>query len=89
MKKRGVELSMNVIIIAAIALIILVVLVLLITGAFSNVRNGTKCASQLNGQCADISGSTCAEAVGAGYTQMASDCPEEQTCCVAPFGGGA
>ena len=39
--KRGVELSMNVIIIAAIALIILVVLVLLITGAFVDKNTPT------------------------------------------------
>jgi hypothetical protein len=88
--RRGVELSMNVIIIAAIALIILVVLVLLLTGAFSRVKNGTGCRSQPSGQCVEVpDGSSCSTEVGeTGYIPLASDCPEGQTCCIRPLGGG-
>ena len=86
MRKRGVEMSMNVIIIAAIALIILVVLVLLITRSFGQVKNGTGCTGQPGpGQCVD----TACSDVGAGYIPIASDCPTGQTCCIKPLGGSS
>lgn len=49
--KRGVELSMNVIIIAAIALIVLVILILLVTRSGTSVQKGTDCSSLPNGIC--------------------------------------
>lgn len=85
--KRGVELSMNVIIIAAIALIILVVLVLLVSGAFSRVKDGTGCESLTRGQCVDIfEGDSCSDELGSGYVRVASDCPESRpVCCWQPL----
>jgi len=85
MRKRGVELSMNVIIIAAIALIVLVLLVLLVTNATKNIQNGTACAQLNRGQCVSLgTGEGCADALGDGYTSAARDCPSEQTCCFQP-----
>ncbi len=88
MRKRGVELSMNVIIIAAIALIVLVVLVLLVTNATIDVRSGTGCAKLNKGQCTDVpTGSNCAEQLGDGYVSIGKkDCPSTAaTCCWVPF----
>jgi hypothetical protein len=80
--KKGVELSMNVIVIAAIVLIILVLLVMFVTGAFNRVKDGTGCAG-LGGSCTPmIEGESCADMHGAGYTSLASDCPNEETCCI-------
>jgi hypothetical protein len=91
MDKRGVELSMNVIIIAAIALIVLVVLVLLITGSFNNIQGGTSCQSLHPGggcQSVDLStGQTCASVTG--NNNMISggktNCATGELCCYAPF----
>jgi hypothetical protein len=86
MAKRGVELSMNVIIIAAIALIVLVVLVILVTRGGLQITTGTNCQS---------SGGVC-QAVGEGETcqgqySMQSlgqkDCKEGELCCYTPGGG--
>ncbi len=85
--KRGVELSMNVIIIAAISLIVLVILVMLVTNAGTNVKKGTGCTAKPGGQCIPLTeGETCADALGEGYISMPSDCPSGETCCF-KFGG--
>ncbi len=87
MDKRGVELSMNVIIIAAIALIVLVVLVLLVTNAITGVKDGTGCSAKSAGRCISLNdGETCADVAGEGYSRIGSDCPDGQTCCFRPFG---
>ena len=87
--KRGVELSMNVIIIAAIALIVLVVLVLLVTNASQTIRDGTGCLAKQGGSCEYLAeGEACSDFLGAGYMSIASDCPEDETCCFKPLGGG-
>jgi len=90
MKKRGVEMSMNVIIIAAIAVIILVILVLLVTDAFKRVKTGTGCEAQ-GGSCEDADpGDVCGGVdgiMGEGYTQVASDCGTGYLCCIQPFEG--
>lgn len=89
MDKRGVELSMNVIIIAAIALIVLVVLVLLVTGAFGDVRSGTGCTSLREGGCEDVaSGDSCATVTGNENAISAGqkDCGSSKTCCYVPLG---
>jgi uncharacterized protein YoxC len=48
MQKKGVELSMNVIIIAAIALVVLVILVVLVLNQAGKVSPATECTG---GQC--------------------------------------
>jgi hypothetical protein len=87
MAKRGVELSMNVIIIAAIALIVLVVLVILVTRGALNVQSGTGCTS---------AGGAC-QAVGEGETCQSQynlqslgqkDCKIGELCCYTPPSGG-
>jgi|GEM_PF-1289249 len=89
MDRRGVELSMNVIIIAAIALIVLVVLVLLVTNTAQQVRDGTGCEAKPGGGCEDLyGGDTCASVKGEGFISVPSDCPADQTCCFQPFGSG-
>lgn len=87
MKKRGVELSMNVIIIAAIALIVLVILVLLVTNAGNRVVGGVACGSNLEGKCTELFDSTCADERGEGYTSSGrQSCEQGQVCCVRPLG---
>ena len=88
--KRGVELSMNVIIIAAIALVVLVVLVLLVTNASQTIKDGTGCQAKQSGDCYYLNGETCSNYMGEpGYMNIASDCPDDdQTCCFRPLGGG-
>jgi len=51
MKKKGVELSMNVIIIAAIGLLVLVILAVLVINATSKVPNTMKACSLQGGLC--------------------------------------
>lgn len=84
MKKRGVELSMNVIIIAAIALIVLVVLILLVTGAFQRVKDGTGCRGNPGGQCVNAGQGGSDPCVQQGKVRIASDCPQNQVCCIQP-----
>ena len=89
--KRGVELSMNVIIIAAIALIVLVILVLLVTKAGENTVSGTSCSSQDGAQCVTLlEGETCANYFDdSGYRSSGLSCRgAEQTCCYKPIAGG-
>jgi hypothetical protein len=56
--KMGADLSMNVIIIAAVGLLVLVILAVLIFGAGSDVNEGTGCANFPGAQCStsDLSG---------------------------------
>ncbi len=86
--KRGVELSMNVVIIAAIALIVLVILVMFVMQAAKNVRGGTSCVGQ-GGECVALyEGETCASYfTDEGYRRLSSECPEGKTCCFKPLGG--
>ncbi|MEM0231024.1 MAG: hypothetical protein QXW00_02340 [Candidatus Woesearchaeota archaeon] len=51
MKRRGVELSVNVIIIAIIALVVLVVLFAIFTGKLSIFARGTSNCQDLGGTC--------------------------------------
>lgn len=88
MRKHGVELSMNVIIIAAIALIVLVVLVLLVTNAGTDLRTGTGCVDRYNGQCTDLGEEwTCEDEYGSGWISAGKrDCTGDMVCCYPPFG---
>ena len=47
--KKGVELSMNLIIIAVMALIVLVIVILLVTGTLGNANKGISTCSQQKG----------------------------------------
>lgn len=88
--RRGVELSMNVIIIAAIALIVLVILILLVTNAGQNTVEGTSCTSRDNGQCVPLlEGETCSSYFGdSGYVKAGLSCPRDgESCCYKPLGG--
>jgi len=51
MNKKGVELSMNLIIIAAIGLLVLVILAVLVIGAANKTQEGTKSCNLQLGQC--------------------------------------
>jgi hypothetical protein len=73
--KRG-ELSMEVIIIAAIALLVLVILSILIIRAGTTTGEGSGCAG-VGGMCTD--GTSCDE----GYGRSFNSCPSGQICCVA------
>jgi uncharacterized protein (UPF0333 family) len=77
MKRRG-ELSMEVIIIAAIALLVLVILTILIIRSGSNTAIATGCTSpSIGGTCID-SGSSCDE----GSIPSGNNCGEGMKCCV-------
>lgn len=84
MKKRGVELSMNVIIIAAIALIVLVILILLVTRSAKTVGDGTGCKAKSGGACVAAAAGTdpCSTMNPAKTRFPGSDCPTNQVCCV-------
>jgi len=51
MKKKGVELSMNLIIIAAIGLLVLVILAVLVINSVNSTNNGMKSCNVMGGIC--------------------------------------
>ena len=51
MKKKGVELSMNLIIIAAIGLLVLVILAVLVINSVNNTNNSMKSCNVMGGIC--------------------------------------
>jgi hypothetical protein len=51
MKKKGVELSMNVIIIAAIGLLVLVILAVLVVNSLKDVNDAKKACNLKSGTC--------------------------------------
>ena len=87
MDRRGVELSMNVIIIAAIALIVLVVLVILVTKGGIQVQSGTGCSSA-GGTCTTLSDTETCQTNGL-QSLGQKDCKADQLCCYTPPTGGA
>ena len=82
--KRGAELSLNVIIVAAIALIVLVILVLIFTGRIAIFRfgvedcyaKGGKCATTCGENEARLTGTNC-KATGSTDTRYTGD-----YCCI-------
>lgn len=74
MKKKGVEMSMNVIIIAAIGLLILLILAFLVVNYVTKVRTGAEsCTTQ---------GGVCQSTYCSGETISNANCPEDKpTCC--------
>ncbi len=81
--KKG-DMSINLIIVAAIALIILVILaVLLFTRVGGPLTNGTTC-SGIGGQCIESSGN-CNDDAGEGYIlHPTASCSSGQKCCIKP-----
>ena len=77
--RKGTELSMNVIIIAAISLVIMVLLIMLVMNSFTNVGEANKCSSLDGGICI-MSDMSCSD-VGPGYVRFYKSCPEGQICC--------
>lgn len=79
MQKKGVDMSMNVIIVAAIALLILVILTVLILRSGANVKEGTGCLG-VSGHCAQ----ECDQGTIPHLTQGGTKggCAEDEKCCV-------
>ena len=74
MDKKG-DLSINIIIIAAIALLVLIILAVLILRTGNRVDVGTSC-NALGGSCEEECDLT------AGYfVDSGGSCPQEQVCC--------
>ena len=86
--KKG-DLSINIIVIAAIALIILVIVSVLIFGAGGDIRRGTSC-SGIGGTCVYRTDyRSCSEYADFNYLDgkwerhLTADCPQDdQMCCI-------
>jgi len=73
-EKKGVEMSMNIIITAAIVLLILVILIYFLGRSTGGLKAGTECV-QKGGKC--FSGGC-----PVGHNPLPADCPDRtQTCC--------
>ncbi len=88
--RKGISLSMNAIIIAALALIVLVVLVLIFTGQVGKTREGlNRTSSTYSGNTCEIPGtarqcrfpSQCQSRGGINYGTDFSDCVMNEVCC--------
>ncbi|MEM4259652.1 MAG: hypothetical protein QXG00_00290 [Candidatus Woesearchaeota archaeon] len=77
MEKKGAELSMNVIIIAAIALIVLVILAVLVLRAGANVNQGTTKSCVANGGLCKTPEECTNEQVRGTF----NDCDANKICC--------
>ena len=83
--KKGSELSMNVIIIAAIALLILVILILFVFKSGDDLNKGTSCEGPaFNGQCV-AQGTSCGDLAGTYIGATSGGCDRGMKCCV-PIG---
>ncbi|MGM5480178.1 MAG: hypothetical protein ACQESC_01840 [Nanobdellota archaeon] len=80
--KKGSELSMNVIIIAAIALLVLVILAVMLLQKGNDIQEGTGCEG-LSGECIS-DGSSCADGM-IHHPGASSSCGENKKCCI-PLG---
>jgi hypothetical protein len=74
--KKGIELSMNIIIIAVLGLIILAVLLFFVYQTMTGTKEGTECA-QKRGICMNASACT-----GIGSSAGDSGCTNNNICCV-------
>ncbi len=83
MSSRGVELSMNVIIIAAIALIVLVVLVILVTKGGIQIQSGTGCTSA-GGECRTVDEGQSCQSLYSMQSLGQKDCASGSLCCYTP-----
>ncbi|MFT4311226.1 MAG: hypothetical protein ACMXX7_01215 [Candidatus Woesearchaeota archaeon] len=83
--KKG-DLSINIIVVAAIAMVILVIISVLIFRTGSNLTEGTSCAGLSGAQCVSSSIS-CSEygqdQVGEVWVpHPTASCPPQETCCI-------
>ena len=77
-QKKGFELSMNVIIVAALALIVLVVVILMFTGRVRTVNQDLDSCQAKGGTCSHL-GAVCQE----GSAKItASSCGQGIACCI-------
>ena len=76
--KKGIELSVNVIIIAVIALLVLVVLFAAFTGRFIIFINGIKDCAAKGGTCKDKG--SCLS--GQEIAQPGTNCAKTEDCCI-------
>ena len=78
--KKGSEMSMNIIIIAAIALLILVILTVMLLGTFGDADEAKGCVS-LGGTCSDIKCTGLGDEYG--FPRPMGDCEAEGGyCCI-------
>jgi hypothetical protein len=78
MKRKGVEMSMNVIIIAAIGLLILLILAFLVVNYVAKTDKGLKsCSVQYGGVCTD----SCGDSSVAGENTDCTDRSDGNTIC--------
>lgn len=81
MGKKGVEMSLNVIIIAAIGLLILVILAFLVINYLNNAREGLEsCTAKYGGLCVNSGSCT------TGTTIQNTDCSKSQKICCKTLG---
>jgi hypothetical protein len=76
MNKKGVEMSMNVIIIAAIGLLILIILAVLVINSVNKTNSGM--------QSCNVMGGTCEVSCSAGHEQISNAAPcgtSKPVCC--------
>jgi hypothetical protein len=77
MNRKGVELTLNFVIIATISLILLVLVTMLLTGTFGPWKQDV--------QSCDRAGGTCAASCSAGMTSSTfytSNCEKGEVCCI-------
>lgn len=80
--KKGIELSINVIIIAAISLIVLVLLSYLVIKNGGNVQKGTGCESIAGSKCVP-SGQSCGDGFTPSLTNACQKVNDQaQSCCI-------
>ena len=87
MSKKG-DMSMAVVIGAAIALLILVLLSVMLFNTFRNAQSGTSCYGVNDMALCVNEGESCSENNDGGliYTAYAADCGADMKCCI-PIGG--
>lgn len=85
LNRKGSELSMNVIIIAAIALLVLVILAVMLLQKGGDLKEGTSCEA-LGGKCCSACDASCYDNQGNTYkihnNAQDSSCSEGQQCCL-------
>jgi len=82
MRKKGVEMSLNLIIIAAIGLLILVILAFLVINYVNNTREGLEsCTAKYAGLCKTQSDCDAAKGTAAGGTTTDCASTAKPVCC--------
>lgn len=81
--KKG-DLSINIIVVAAIALLVLVIIAVLLFDSAGNVQYGTSCQGLPGGICGDDPTCTTVGSVFSetAYVPASQDCPDNKFCCI-------